>query len=63
MSQNKIFLLEFILFDGLALGLGVWQYWTVRPSKTGKADEPSALARASPKDARHPEGEHRPDQG
>jgi len=47
----------------LALGLGVWQYWTVRPSKTGKADEPSALARASPKDARHPEGEHRPDQG
>ncbi len=56
MSHNTIFILALILFDGVAVGLGVWQYWTVRPSKTAKAEEPSAFARSSGKDPRHPKG-------
>jgi hypothetical protein len=60
MNHNTLFILALILFDGVAVGFGVWQYWTVRPTKT-KTDEASALARASRKDPGHPEGEHRPD--
>ena len=55
MSANTTFILELILFDGVAVGLGVWQYWTVRPTKKAKADTPSALAPVSPKDPGHPE--------
>jgi hypothetical protein len=55
MSHNTIFILALILFDGVAVGFGVWQYWIVRPSKDAKPDAPSALARSSAKDPRHPE--------
>ncbi len=56
MSAHTLFILGLILFDGVAVALGVWQYWTVRPTKTSKPDEPSAFVRSSPKDAGHPEG-------
>jgi hypothetical protein len=56
MSRNAFFILALILFDGVAVGLGVWQYWTVRPSRKARPDQPSALVRASREDAGHPEG-------
>jgi hypothetical protein len=56
MSTNTLFILALILFDGVAVGVGIWQYWTVRPTKKEKVEEPSALARASGEDPRHPEG-------
>ncbi|WP_293899323.1 hypothetical protein [Phenylobacterium sp.] len=56
MSTHTIFILGLILFDGVAVGLAIWQYWTVRPTKQDGNDEASALARASAKDPGHPEG-------
>ena len=56
MSTNTLFILALILFDGVAVGVGIWQYWTVRPSKKEKVDEPSPLARDSREHPRHPEG-------
>ncbi len=56
MSRNTLFILGLILFDGAAVALGVWQYWSVRPSKNTEPDKPSAFMRASRKDPGHPEG-------
>ena len=56
MTQNTVFLLETLLFEGGALAFGVWQFWSVRPNKKDKADPPSALTQSSPKDAGHSEG-------
>jgi hypothetical protein len=56
MAQNAVFLLETLLFEGGALAFGVWQFWSVRPNKKAKPDEPSALSRTSPEDPGHPEG-------
>jgi hypothetical protein len=50
MTSHTMFILELVLFDGVAVGLGVWQYWTVRPMKKTKPAPPS------PKDAGHPKG-------
>jgi hypothetical protein len=55
MKSNPVFLLETLLFEGLALAFGIWQLWTVWPRKTPKTD-PSAPA--SDEGARHAEGEH-----
>jgi hypothetical protein len=53
MSSHTIFILGLILFDGLAVGLAAWQYWTVRPAKPPKPEPPAA---ASAEDPGHPEG-------
>lgn len=51
MEFNPLFLLEFVLFSGVALAWGIYEWWSVRPKKD--AD--------SSRDARHAEGEHRAD--
>ncbi len=56
MSHNTLFVLALILFDGVAVAFGVWQYMDARPDKGAKPDEPSALSRSAPKSPRHPEG-------
>ena len=51
MDVNPLFLLEFVLFSGVAVAWGVYEWWSVRPKKDGSAADP----------ARHTEGEHRAD--
>jgi hypothetical protein len=59
MKSHTVFLLETLLFEGAALGLGVWQFLTVWPSKKG---DPSRTSPDKPpeaslsEDPRHPEG-------
>lgn len=48
MEVNPLFLLEFVLFSGVALAWGVYEWWSVRPKKGG----------STPETARHPEREH-----
>lgn len=49
MDVNPLFLLEFVLFSGVALAWAGYEYWSARPKK----DEPSAPPSS---DAGHPEG-------
>jgi hypothetical protein len=62
MTTNTLFILESVLFEGVALGFGVWQFWSVRPSKT-KTEQTSPLPRTLKEGAGHPEGQHGSDQG
>lgn len=57
MEINPLFLLEFVLFSGVALAWAGYEFWSVRPSKDDKA---STTASSDP---RHPEGEHRAHDG
>jgi len=50
MKANPLFLLEFALFNGVALVWAIREFWSVRP---GKTDE---TAKASPEDPGHTEG-------
>jgi hypothetical protein len=49
MEFNPLFLLEFVLFSGVALVWASYEFWSVRPKKD---DAPSL----PPGDAGHPEG-------
>jgi hypothetical protein len=51
-DRNYVGLIEYGFFASLALGVLAWQWWLVRDAGTTKM---------SPEDARHPEGEHQPD--
>ncbi len=50
MDVNPLFLLEFVLFSGVALAWAAYEFWSARPDK----DEAKS---APPDDAGHPEGE------
>jgi hypothetical protein len=51
MHVNPIFLIELILFNGVALAWAGYEFWSVRPRKDKDA------AASSPRDdAGHPEG-------
>jgi hypothetical protein len=39
MGRNTLFVLGLLLFDGLAVALGLWQFWDARPDKKAKADQ------------------------
>lgn len=47
MDVNPLFLIELLVFSGVALAWGVYEYWSVRPKKD--ESPPSD-------DAGHPEG-------
>lgn len=49
MDVNPLFLLEFVLFSGVALAWAGYEFWSARPNK---GDAPST----PPDDPRHPEG-------
>jgi hypothetical protein len=49
MEINPLFLMEFVLFSGIALVWAAYEFWSVRPKK---GDPPST----PPRDAGHPEG-------
>ena len=51
MSTNTIFILALILFDGVAVAWGVWEFWSARPDKNKAKQPPSELSERS----RHPE--------
>lgn len=48
MQINPLFLMEFVLFSGVALAWGIYEYLSVQPKKRG----------SRPRDAGHAEGEH-----
>jgi hypothetical protein len=48
MEINPLFLLEFVLFSGVALVWAGYEYWSVRPRKRDAASTPTD-------DAGHPE--------
>lgn len=47
MEINPLFLLEFLLFNGVVLAWACYEFWSVRPRK----DKPDS---APPNDAGHP---------
>ena len=49
MEVNPLFLLEFVLFSGVALAWAGYEYWNARPTKDDAASPPED-------DTRHPEG-------
>lgn len=49
MDVNPLFLLEFVLFSGVALAWAGYEFWSARPSKDN-------VTSTSPDDAGHPEG-------
>jgi hypothetical protein len=49
MEINPLFLLEFVLFSGIALAWAGYEFWSVRPKKDDGAS-------ASNDDAGHPKG-------
>ena len=49
MEINPLFLMEFVLFSGVALAWAAYEFWSVRPKKDDTSSAP-------PDDARHPEG-------
>lgn len=49
MDVNPLFLLEFVLFSGVALAWAGYEYWSARPNKDEPPSPPSG-------DAGHPEG-------
>lgn len=49
MQVNPLFLLEFVLFSGVALAWAGYEYWKVRPKKGDEASPPTG-------EAGHPEG-------
>ncbi len=56
MSSHTIFILGLILFDGVAVAWALWEFWSVKPRRTAKTDEPPAAPHRSPEGPRHPEG-------
>jgi hypothetical protein len=55
MSSHTIFLLGLVVFDGAAVAWALWEFWSVRPKKAAKADDPDAESPPSPDRSRHPE--------
>jgi hypothetical protein len=53
MDANPLFLIELLLFSGVALTWGIYEYWTVRPGKPERSDSAPG----------HTEGEHGADDG
>lgn len=49
MEVNPLFLLEFVLFSGVALAWAGYEYWSARPKQDETPSSP-------PGDAGHPEG-------
>ena len=49
MAKNTIFILLLILFDGLAVAWGVWEFWSARPDRKKTSAD-------LPKRPGHPEG-------
>lgn len=49
MEINPLFLLEFVLFSGVALAWAGYEYWSARPDK-------EKAGSSTPDDARHPKG-------
>jgi hypothetical protein len=54
-----MFILALVLFDGAAVAWALWEFWSVRPKRTAKADDPRARSEPSPEDSGHPERQHR----
>jgi hypothetical protein len=61
MGKNAVFILVLILFDGVAVAWGAWEFWSARPDKTAKPMPP--LKPASEDAPRHLERQHRLDDG
>jgi hypothetical protein len=40
MTANAMFLAVLALFDGLAVAWGIWEFWSARPAKKAKVEEP-----------------------
>lgn len=57
-DPNYLFLIEFFVFSFVFLAFAIHQWWSVRPKKSEPPPET-----ASPESPRHPEGEHRLDDG
>lgn len=49
MDVNPLFLLEFVLFSGVALAWAGYEFWSARPKKDDATSTPTD-------DAGHPEG-------
>jgi len=58
MNPNDLFLIEFFVFSFVFLAFAIHQWWSVQPRKSDTPPEPG-----SPESSRHPEGEHRLDDG
>jgi len=56
MKSNTAFFIEFLFFDVVAVAFGVWQWWSVRPGRSEKAETPSEAPQTSPEDPGHPKG-------
>jgi hypothetical protein len=56
MSKSTLFFLASTMFEVVAVAWAAWQIWSIRPDKKTSSDAPSALARSSSENARHPEG-------
>jgi hypothetical protein len=52
-TSNAMFLAELALFDGLAVAWGVWEFWSARPSKQAKVEEPDSTPRQSKETSGH----------
>jgi hypothetical protein len=55
MTSNAMFLAELVLFDGLAVAWGFWEFWSARPTKKAKVEEPDPTPETSAENAGHPE--------
>jgi hypothetical protein len=53
-KSNTLFILALILFDGVALAWGLWEFWSIRPQKRLKAEQSPPAQ--SPESSGHPEG-------
>ncbi len=51
MDTNTLFLIEIVLFSGVALAWGIWEYWSVRPGKDAAKKQASS-------EPGHAEGQH-----
>jgi hypothetical protein len=56
MSSNVTFFVELALFEGAAVVWGVWEFWSARPTKKPKSEEPISKPAKSTDPSGHPEG-------
>ncbi len=53
MTSNTMFLAELALFDGLAVAWGIWEFWSARPTKKTKVEDPVSTPQQSTETSRH----------
>jgi hypothetical protein len=56
MKSHTLFILTLILFDGLAVAWGAWEFWSAREKKAKPAPEPASPPPGPEEGPGHPEG-------